>query len=240
MVSHASSHSAIIASLILRPAVRSRIEERVLRQLLRDRAAPLAHAAAAQVMPGGAYDAVRIDPPVRIETPVLDREERLDDVRRQVLGIDRRPQQRATPRDRGAVVRGQRDRGRSRRLERFRQRRGDRQPPDRDDQQDQQRRQPAQEPAPAAGAPARRRGRFDRAELGELRVPILEPVVQRDRGAVGPGRRHRHQRRLCAGRPWTQQVVVAIGHKLYYRATTVAASIAAMARACAGATRGQA
>src|SRR3546814_14172854 len=57
-----------------------------------------------------ARDALRIDPPMAVEAPILDREERLADVRRQFSGVDGLTADRPAPRDRGAVLGEQRDR----------------------------------------------------------------------------------------------------------------------------------
>ena len=60
-------------------------QEEIPRQLLRDRAAPLLGAARDDVRDQGARETDGIDPPVGIETPVLDREDRLDQRARDVL-----------------------------------------------------------------------------------------------------------------------------------------------------------
>jgi hypothetical protein len=58
------------------------------RQLLRDGAAPFTDAARPEVSPRGRHDAPRIDSAVRVETPVLDGQQRLDHVRRHTLEWD--------------------------------------------------------------------------------------------------------------------------------------------------------
>jgi len=78
------------------------------------------------------------------------------------------------PRRAIAVVRGQRDRGRRRRLQRLRQRRGDRQPDDRDHQQDDADPEAAQDPATdRALASWRAGGCVGRAEVAIIRGGIF-------------------------------------------------------------------
>src|SRR3546814_11612069 len=71
-----------------------------------------------------------------VEAPILDREERLADVRRQFSGVDGLTDDRPAPRDRGAVPGEQRDRGRGRRFERLGTWRVAREPGDDQHQQD--------------------------------------------------------------------------------------------------------
>src|SRR5690606_1379344 len=78
------------------------VEERELGELLRDRAAALG-AATGQVRPRRAGDAPRVDAPVAVEAAVLDGQEGVDDVRRQLLYLDRRIDNGAVSRDRRAV-----------------------------------------------------------------------------------------------------------------------------------------
>ena len=59
----------------LAPGGAVRIEERVLGELLGDRATAFTHTAAREIMEKGARDAARIDPPMRAEATILDGEE---------------------------------------------------------------------------------------------------------------------------------------------------------------------
>src|SRR3546814_11056843 len=86
--------------------------------------------------PPRARDAARVDAPMTVETPVLDREEGACDMFRQLLRLDRRIDDRAGARDRGAVGGEQGDLRRRDRLERFRQRRGEREPADEQEEED--------------------------------------------------------------------------------------------------------
>ena len=104
-----------------------RRKERKLGELLGDRAATFG-ASAGQIAPRSASDPARIDSPMVIEAPVLDGDEGVDDVRRQLGDLHRLVDDRSGARDRRAVGSEQRDLRRRDRLERFRQRRGDRQP----------------------------------------------------------------------------------------------------------------
>src|SRR3546814_10486771 len=81
-----------------------RIEEGVLGELLGDRAAAFDHPAGHEIVDRRARDALRIDPPMAVEAPILDREERLADVRRQFSGVDGLTDDSPAPRDRGAVL----------------------------------------------------------------------------------------------------------------------------------------
>ena len=136
------------------------IEKRILGELLRDRAAAFTHAAGSEIVEGGAQDAARIDPPVMVEAPILDRDEGVGHIFGQLGGIDRLADDGAAPRNRRAVRRQQGDRRRRRRLQRFRQRRGDRQPGDDQHEQDQQCAEPAHRPAQLRRAPFGRGGRL--------------------------------------------------------------------------------
>src|SRR5690606_29722858 len=110
--------------------------------------------------PRRAGDAPRIDAPVAVEAAVLDGQEGVDDVRRQLLYLDRRIDNGAVSRDRRAVGGEQSELRRHHRLQRLRQRGGDRQPREQQQEQQQQGEQAALDP-PAAGSPrpyGRRRG----------------------------------------------------------------------------------
>ena len=105
-------------------------EEAGLGELLGDRAAALAHPARADVAPQGAAHAPGIEADMAEEAPVLDRDERLADIRRQPGDVDRRADGRAAPGDRLALGGEDGDARRVDRPERARQGRGDDQPDD--------------------------------------------------------------------------------------------------------------
>src|SRR3546814_7131001 len=69
-------------------------QEGKFRKLLGDRAAALGPAAR-DIAPHRARDAARVDAPMTVETPVLDREEGACDMFRQLLRLDRRIDDRA-------------------------------------------------------------------------------------------------------------------------------------------------
>ena len=85
--------------------------------------------------PGGTRDAARIDPPMRIEAPVLDSEKRLHDMGGERGDLHRIVHDRAVASDRRAVRRQQGDLRRDDGFQRFVQRRGDRQPGHQHDEQ---------------------------------------------------------------------------------------------------------
>ena len=104
MVSQASSQKAMITSCalrLMRPVAR---QEAGLGELLGDRAAALADAAAAHVGDHRPADPARVDPPVAVEAPVLDRDEGGRRQRVELGDVDRRFLDRAAPGDRLAVV----------------------------------------------------------------------------------------------------------------------------------------
>src|SRR3546814_122932 len=86
----------------LSPERALRREEGEFRKLLGDRAAALGPPAR-DIAPHRARDAARIDTPMTVETPVLDREEGAGDMLGQLLRLDRRIDDRAGARDRRAV-----------------------------------------------------------------------------------------------------------------------------------------
>ena len=121
-------------------------QESKFRQLLRDRAAT------AGARQRRACNTARIDTPVRIEPPVLGRQERLDHMRRKCRHGDRFVGDRPVARDRRPVRREQRDlRGRDR-LERLGQRRGDCEPRGEHDEQGKDGSEDAQRPPALAPA----------------------------------------------------------------------------------------
>ena len=156
-----------------------RIEERHLGQLLRDRAAALAHAARLHIMPRRARDALRIDAQMAAEPAILDRHERLADMIGQRGDVHRRRDHRAAPGDRLAARGQQCHAGRRDRAERFRQRRGDRQPAD---QQHEQQRRPARDPPPAQPARPPPPPRRDRRQ--DMRGGIIGGWRHRPRRAI--------------------------------------------------------
>ena len=85
-----SSHSARIASWILRESVRSCVEKEILGELLRQRRAALHPAASREVTEHGAADADRVDAEMLVEAPVLDRHEGLGQIGRQLAQMHRR------------------------------------------------------------------------------------------------------------------------------------------------------
>ena len=102
--------------------------------------------AAAVPGPSGACDAARVDTPMGVEPPVLDREECVDHVRRQVLDLDRLVHHRTVARDRRAVRRQQGDFRRRDGLQRLGQRRGDGEIADQQHEDEQQRGEDAARP----------------------------------------------------------------------------------------------
>lgn len=102
-------------------------------ELLCDGAAALPPPAR-NIGPDGARDAARIDAPMAVKAPILDRQEGGGNMRRQFRDLDRRVDHRPHARDRRAIGGEQRDFGRRNRLERFRQRRGQCEPPDQQDE----------------------------------------------------------------------------------------------------------
>ena len=128
MVSQASSQKAMITSCALRLIVRSPDRKLVLASccviVLPPCRTPPPRRSATQ----GARDAARVDPPVTVEAPVLDRDERRRSQRVELGDVDRRFLDRAAQRDRMAVVASQQQCRVGERLERPRQRRGDHQP----------------------------------------------------------------------------------------------------------------
>ena len=101
-------------------------QEGGLGELLGDRAAALGHAAAGEIAPQRPRETARIDAPVRIEAPVLDRQEGLRDMVGQFGDADRLVDHRSVAGERLSVGGQQRDLRRGDRLQRFGQRRGDR------------------------------------------------------------------------------------------------------------------
>ena len=97
-------------------------------ELLGDRASALTDAAAAKVGEHRAGDAARVDAPVAVEAPVLDRHEGGGRQRVELRHVDRRLLDRAVTGDRMAVFGQQQERRVLERLERARQRRGDDEP----------------------------------------------------------------------------------------------------------------
>ena len=102
-------------------------EECKLGKLLRDRTSALCRTAR-DIGPSRTRHPARIDTPMIVEPPVLDRQESLHDMRRQLGDFDRSLYLGATACDRRPVGCQQRDLRRRNRLQRFGQRRSDRQP----------------------------------------------------------------------------------------------------------------
>jgi hypothetical protein len=149
--------------------------------LLRDRAAALPDAAAAHVGDERPRHAARIDPPVAIEAPVLDRNERGRGERIELRDVDRRLLDRAAQRDRMPVVAEEKQGRVGERLERTRQGCGDDQP---QESHGEQRRHRVEDERPAAAALAAlslgRRGRrrkLGNEGIGQLfeRHPVASP-----------------------------------------------------------------
>ncbi len=125
------------------------IEEGVLGELLGDRAATLTHAAGPQIIPCRPRDPARINAPMGAEAPILDREDGIDDMVRQLGRIDRRADDRAAFCDGRPLGGQQRDAGRHRGLERLRQRRSEREIGDQQKEQGKASDEPPLHPAPA-------------------------------------------------------------------------------------------
>ena len=146
--------------------------------------------AAAITRPRRPGDAARVDAPVRVEPPVLDRDEGLRDMGRQILDLDRGLDDRALPRDRGAVARQQRDLRRGDGFKALGERRGDSQPGDQQGEERQCRHDAAPGPpqlaarAPVIALPPAQAALFlDRERLidqPELGVPFVEVRICRN------------------------------------------------------------
>ena len=155
------------------------VEKGVLGKLLRDRAAALGRSIGKAVMDRRAQNAARVDSPMAVKAAVFDGDECAGHALGQFRGIDRLADDRAALGDRRAVGGEQRDRRRGKRLQRFGKRRGQREPPDRDDQQDDAKPNPAPQPAPPAKPTSRRTIR------GAIFVPICIAVIVRRGHPVG-------------------------------------------------------
>ena len=132
-----SSQTARITSCSLRCMVRSWVRNRFLASCCVMVEPPCDTPRCSTLARGRARDAERIDAPVRIEAPVLDRQERLRQERRQLAQRNRRAAHLAARREHAAVEADDLDRGRTlRNFERLdrRQVRGD--PPDHADHAD--------------------------------------------------------------------------------------------------------
>ena len=176
-----------------------RREERELGELLGDRAATLG-ASAGQIAPRGPGNPARVDAPVVIETPVLDGDERVHHVRRQLRHPNRLVHDSPGARDRRAICGEQRDLGRRDRLERFGERRGDRQPQHEENEQAEESGDTAADPPPAAALLPEmppRTGRFRLPGLARF-IRAEKPVDLREPRRPGIARRilQRVERRL--------------------------------------------
>ncbi len=118
----------MMISCSLRLIVRSPVRKLVLASCCVSVDPPCADAAGLGVAEQRAGDALRVDPPVRIEAPVLDRDDRGGDVFRQLGDRDRRLLIVAAPRDRVAGGVEQDEARVLQRLERAAERGGDDQP----------------------------------------------------------------------------------------------------------------
>ena len=131
-----------------------RAEESEFGELLGDRAAAFAQAPGLEIVDRGAGDADRVDAEMAVKAPVLDRDERAADMGWKLGRVDRRLDDGAAPRDRLALGREQGEARRRDRLERFGQRRGDREI---GEQQDEDRERDGEDaPDRARARPARR------------------------------------------------------------------------------------
>ncbi len=107
---------------------------------------------------------------MRVKAPVFDRQESLHDMRRQFGDIDWLVDNSAVPRNRGPVRREQCNPWRRNRLERFRQRRRDRQPNQYQDEQRQYRRAAAHDPPPTRFTEEQPLGLNGRGIIPRLRI----------------------------------------------------------------------
>ena len=127
-------------------------------KLLGDRAATL-RPAAAHIVQSGADNAARIDPPMRVETPVFDCDKGLGHMRRQLRHFDRLGHDRAVAGKRLTICGEQGQLRWSNGLERLGKRRRQDQPDKQQDEHDRRSNQPALDPDPPLCAARRRRNR---------------------------------------------------------------------------------